>query len=573
MVSHIEQESFGQAEIDSDEKLGQQLPPQQPSHTSSKKVSSIRPKPRKRSLVTWFTDLPVRRKQLIGLFTSEIISVIGLTGVGSALIILGGRSQLIQQAKAETSVVEIEYNLKIDQMGFGFRGQSDNAAIIQAALLTANGQALTPEIESQVKQILQNETKARIIEYATLVDRNGNIIVNANANRQGQPFDPNGLVSRVLKNPKQIKASSIVSWGELQQESPPLPDGFSNSDALIRYTVTPVLNPANGGVIGALVSGDIVNNKLPIVQETLNAFQNGYAAVYMQQASGDYALATSSAIGDNQTFSNAQANVALPSTELLATAVAAPDGTATDRVAIGSTTYSTAAQVIRDVDNQPVAVLVRGTSEASLNALILNSLAVQLLIALVALGADAVLAVLLGRSIANPIKQLKALTQKFADGDRRIRADLQSRDEIGDLANTFNGLANTITQSEQKLRNEAQQQAIQATRAKFLAELSLQSRQLSTRDFVAACVEGAREALQTDRVLFFEFDEQWEGNVTAESVGNGWPVKLGDSIHDPCFSEKYVEQYREGRVQAIPDIEQAGLEACHLEILAPYSVR
>ena len=87
------------------------------------------------------------------------------------------------------------------------------------------------------------------------------------------------------------------------------------------------------------------------------------------------------------------------------------------------------------------------------------------------------------------------------------------------------------------------------------------------------CVEGAREILQADRVLFYEFDENWSGTMTAESVLEGWSVKLGDSIHDPCFEEKYAQKYREGHIQAVSDIYQAGLSDCHLKVLEPYNVR
>ena len=64
-----------------------------------------------------------------------------------------------------------------------------------------------------------------------------------------------------------------------------------------------------------------------------------------------------------------------------------------------------------------------------------------------------------------------------------MRSDIQSKDEIGQLATTFNELADKITQSEQKLIAEAQQQANQATRAKFLANLAVQIRQsMTTQD-------------------------------------------------------------------------------------------
>ncbi|MEB3230495.1 MAG: methyl-accepting chemotaxis protein, partial [Leptolyngbyaceae bacterium] len=541
--------------------------------TEHKGDRSIGQKSKKSSKNNWFSDLSVQSKQLIGFFASEVISIVGLMGVASFLIVSSGRSQLIKQAEAEVSVVDIQYNVKINQMGFGFRGQSDNPAIIRASLLVANGQTLTPAEQTQVQQILQNEITARQIEYATLVGRDLRIISSANMDRNSQTFDPVGLVSKVIENSQQIKASAIVPADELQREGPPLPEGFNNQDALIRYTATPVFNPANKDVVGVLISGDIVNNKLPIAQGTLDAFGSGYAAVYQRQDNGAFQLATSLDVGIT-TNTQGQAHIPLPNTELLEAAALSPTGIASDRITIGENTYAVAAKAIKDINDQTVAVLVRGTSEASLNALINSSLRVQLLIAVVALGTDIVLAIALGRSIAAPLKHLQSRTQQFAAGNRGVRADLKSKDEIGQLAKTFNELANTITKSERQLRGEAQTQTQQAERASFLADLAIQVRpSMSQQDIISLWIDGARNALQVDRVIFYAFDPEWRGIVTAESVGEAWPKSLNTAIHDPCFAEKYVEKYRQGRIVAIPDIYQANLTKCHIEQLEPYQVR
>jgi len=328
----------------------------------------------------WFNNLTVRQKQLTGLFTSEVISVLGLVGVGSFLIVSSGRSQLLNQAQAELAVTDIEYNIKIDQMGFGFRGQSDNRAIIDVATADANGQTVSSEAIAAVQQILENEINARNIEYATLVGTDRTILANANRDRSGQVFDPNGLVGTVLQNPRQIKTSAIVSWEELQNENPPLPDGFANQDALVRYTVTPVTDPESGDVVGALVSGDIVNGKAVIPRGAIAPFGNGYSALYQIQADGDMAVATSLYAQDNPDVDAAAADVALDHPALLNEALANPGEDVSLRDQINGTTYTLAARTIADFNGEPVAVMVRGTSETALNALIADSLRLQMLL-------------------------------------------------------------------------------------------------------------------------------------------------------------------------------------------------
>ncbi|NJR73118.1 MAG: hypothetical protein HC773_04275 [Scytonema sp. CRU_2_7] len=264
------------------------------------------------SLSKWFYNLPISRKQLIALIASELVSILGI-GIGATLIITSGlRTQLLEQAKSEVAVLDTNYNIKIHQMGFGFRGQSDNTAIIQASVNYDSRKSISSDLKAEVKRILLNEIKARKIEYATLVGKDFKIIVNANNDREGEIFNPNNLVSDVFRNSKQIKASRIVSWSELKKESPLLPNSFRNKDALIRYTVTPVRDPNTQIVVGALVSGDIVNGKDPIVRNTLQSTGGGYSAVYLRQPTGEFALATSLDKGQAEDLNQAHFNVELP---------------------------------------------------------------------------------------------------------------------------------------------------------------------------------------------------------------------------------------------------------------------
>ncbi|MGD1911278.1 MAG: HAMP domain-containing protein [Rivularia sp. (in: cyanobacteria)] len=403
----------------------------------------------KNNIFQRWSNLPIWRKQLIGLFSSEAISIFGLVGVGAFLIVMGGRSVLINQAKSELAVTDIKYNIKINQMKFGFRGQSDNPAIIAAAKARGKSQVLGLDLEKRVKQILQNEIKAREIEYATLVDKDSRIIVNANANRTGEIFNPNKLVTEAIKSSQQIKSCEILNWEELQKESPPLPLGLENQPILIRYVVTPVKDPNTKEVIGALISGDIVNRKFPIVDQAVASQNGGYSGVYLRSESGKFTLATA-ALDVRQTSETEEKevsqnkylhHVALPNDALLFEAVKASGETVTKRISIKGKTYTVAAKTVINLTGKPIGVLIRGTPETELNLLLKNSLLLQGVIAALALLIDIGLALLLGRTIANPIKRLQKTTQDFSQGNQQARAEISSNDEIGELAKSFNLMA------------------------------------------------------------------------------------------------------------------------------------
>jgi diguanylate cyclase (GGDEF)-like protein/PAS domain S-box-containing protein len=98
-------------------------------------------------------------------------------------------------------------------------------------------------------------------------------------------------------------------------------------------------------------------------------------------------------------------------------------------------------------------------------------------------------------------------------------------------------------------------------------------RSLELQDILNTTVAEVRQFLQADRVLIYRFLPDWSGVMEVESVGDPWMSVLGTTIRDPCFTGDYVTQYKHGRVQAVSDIFQADLQACHVDLLSYFQVR
>jgi methyl-accepting chemotaxis protein PixJ len=107
-----------------------------------------------------------------------------------------------------------------------------------------------------------------------------------------------------------------------------------------------------------------------------------------------------------------------------------------------------------------------------------------------------------------------------------------------------------------------------------LAEISLaMGKNLNFQEILDTAVREVRQLLSTDRAIIYTFDQEWKGTIVAESVGDRWPKSLGAKINDPCFADRYVEKYQEGRIQATADITKAGLTECHLNQLKPFGIK
>jgi methyl-accepting chemotaxis protein len=120
----------------------------------------------------------------------------------------------------------------------------------------------------------------------------------------------------------------------------------------------------------------------------------------------------------------------------------------------------------------------------------------------------------------------------------------------------------------------AAQKAEEAERARQLNRITFKMREvLDEGQIYASVVEGTRDALRSDRALVYLFDANWQGKIVAESVEHPWTPALNAKIADPCFAANYVEKYRRGRVQALPNIDQANLDPCYKGQLEPFEVK
>lgn len=85
-----------------------------------------------------------------------------------------------------------------------------------------------------------------------------------------------------------------------------------------------------------------------------------------------------------------------------------------------------------------------------------------------------------------------------------------------------------------------------------------------------------QQILQVDRVgiLRLDPDSGWdEGIFIAEVVLPSFDAVLASHVRDHCFGQKYVDYYRDGRIQVLNDVETAGLSDCHLKILRQFQVK
>ncbi|MEQ8383967.1 MAG: PAS domain S-box protein [Coleofasciculus sp. A1-SPW-01] len=150
----------------------------------------------------------------------------------------------------------------------------------------------------------------------------------------------------------------------------------------------------------------------------------------------------------------------------------------------------------------------------------------------------------------------------------------QLQQVIGQLeAEKIDLLESRNTQLEELVQSRTHQLQKQAEREHILRSIAQRIRCfLKLPDIFQATVKEVRQLLHCDRVLVYQFAEDWSGEIVAESVGD-FPSVLGSQVRDAYFQETKGADYLNGRRQVAHNIYHQGLTPCHLELLEQFQVK
>ncbi len=394
-------------------------------------------KPPRSNLIQGLKNKSIRTKLTAALLITSGFTVVGLSV--TALMIRNSLSQLLKdQARSELAVLTAQYNNHLDQVRSGFQSQARNRTIIQA---------ITDTETASVAAILEQEADSRNLEIVALVDAERDIVATTHQQPLGTTYDPEGLVTDVLNSGQLIQTTEAVSLASLEgsdrvnrfMSTLDLP---ATADVLIHYTLIPV-EAANTEVVGVLIAGEVVKSSL--LEQTNATLESGFSAVF----AGSTPL-FSNVVRDSTRQANPELNPTILG--LAESTLANPTEVSTDQVRLSDQGFVAMAQAVTNHEGTPVAVLMRGASEAQLQDLWLSTGLILVVVAVLAIGVGLLLASMIGQWVAVPLGRLESVSREYAAGNLDARAEVESLDEVGMLANVFNGMAASI-----KLQTEAQQ--------------------------------------------------------------------------------------------------------------------
>ncbi|MGK7907866.1 MAG: methyl-accepting chemotaxis protein [Synechococcus sp.] len=187
----------------------------------------------------------------------------------------------------------------------------------------------------------------------------------------------------------------------------------------------------------------------------------------------------------------------------------------------------------------------------------------NLLIEMAVLSALAIAVILwLSNQVSQPLAALARIAGKAAAGDYDVEAEPTGTSETQTLAGSFNNL---VTQVREQLR----QQELTVQQTQLLAQLG--SERVTESDELSAffnmALNQTRQMMKADRTVIYRFNPDWSGYISNESVAQGWPVALNDSIEDACIPQELIDAYLNDRVVPTSDVYNAGFHPDHLKLM------
>jgi len=159
-------------------------------------------------------------------------------------------------------------------------------------------------------------------------------------------------------------------------------------------------------------------------------------------------------------------------------------------------------------------------------------------------------------------EEIAVQAMKMGAEDYLVKGKL-TREKLGSVINTVLKRMDMRARLQQP---EKQQQLVTSTALKIRQSVKLET-------VLQTTVSEVRELLQTDRVLVYQFNPDMSGTIVAEAVVPPWTSCLHLDLEDTCFQENLGGEYRYGRKRVVPDIYEASLTDCHLEMLSRFDVK
>ena len=402
----------------------------------------------------------------LSLRTKLVFSFLFVVVAGGILSSLIG-TQLVANTMINQAHNKVKYDLSTAWLAYN---ESLNR-VRDVVQLTASGRTIPDYIESgrlrQLQEFLIKRRKEFGLDVFTLTDSRGNVIL-----RTHHPFhvgddrssDP--LVRRALTG-ETVASTTIVPAEELRSEGSDLAErafmllvptpkakgqpGDRETSGMMLKAAVPVLD-GNGRVMGVLYGGLLLNRNYQIVDKIRDLLYG--EGKYKGKEMGTATIFQKGVrISTNVRNEQGERAIGTRVSDEVYEAVMEKGKLWEDRAFVVKDWYITAYEPIHDLAGKTVGILYVGMLEAPY-----TDLRNKVVYSFFGIGVLGVLLVLLlsffiTTGIIRPLRRMVWATRQIAGGDLSLELPISTKDEIGQLAESFNHMLVSLKQARQELED------------------------------------------------------------------------------------------------------------------------
>lgn len=358
-------------------------------------------------------------------------------------------THMINTSMEEDAQKAIHQNLKTARIQYFVRGDQMKFGMLQAAAEPEIKRAVAERDKEYLKELMSAWKEYRpYIDMWVIVDSKAIVIARYNNDYSGDFLPLNGAVAKAVATKKAVISTEIVSKEVLQRESEELANRVvylssekSGGDGIMLTVVTPVVK--GDDVLGAVITGDLLNKDY-FVPDSL---EKKIPGLIVSIAQGEVVVSTNIKDEDGSRTLGA----ALP--EEVMTKIISGKSFGGD-VFVSSGDYKIAVEPLKDNNGKTIGALFVGVPKTQFIALQSSNAKAVALVTMLGILIALSLASIATNEISKPVTELVKASRKIRRGDFDVRIAgkrMESNDEIGELAQSFNLMTKRLKKSHQGL--------------------------------------------------------------------------------------------------------------------------
>jgi two-component system NtrC family sensor kinase len=347
--------------------------------------------------------------------------------------------------------------------------------------------ALSSGVTTSIFDDLVNIRESEGLDFLTLIDQNGNVILRTNAPyKLGDSLVKDEVIKAVLEGKEAVNTTTILPEPELKLESTLLAEKADfiiidtpmampsnkteETSGMAIVSASPVIDSSQN-LIGILYGGLLLNRNFNLVDKIKQTvFQN---VSYKGKDIG-----TATIFQDDVRISTNVLNT--DGTRAIGTRVAADvynqvilkEQPWIGRAYVVNNWYITAYEPIKNISSSVIGILYVGILEQKYtdirNQTILTFILISFFVIILSIG----LSYLLSRSISVPVHKLVIASKELASGNLDAKVEKSSNDEIGLLADAYNSMANALRERDEQLKEYTRKKFMESERLTLIGQLA-----------------------------------------------------------------------------------------------------